>query len=56
MSKVQAIKHPIQPQVPSAKWQMINILGKTQMTQVSQVDANTTDQYKEITGNDYVAV
>ncbi|WP_295745450.1 hypothetical protein [uncultured Limosilactobacillus sp.] len=33
----------VQPQGPSAEQQMINLLGKTQMTQSGKIDANTAD-------------
>ena len=32
-----------QPKKPSAEQQMINMLGKTQMTQSGKIDANTAD-------------
>lgn len=41
--KAQAAKNPSQPSSPSAEQQMINVLGKQQMTQSSQISANTAD-------------
>lgn len=41
--KTHPVQKPNEPSAPSQEQQMINMLGKTQMTQGTQIDANKAD-------------